>query len=171
VHRLDKDTSGLTVIAKNDKAHLSLAAQIAEKSAFRIYTALLCGNIREDGGKIEQPVGRSLKDRKKMAVIPDGRYALTYYTVLERVSQYTLTEFRLHTGRTHQIRAHASYIRRPVAGDLVYGGTDVFKLKGQLLHASRLELTHPTTGKRMCFTAPLPDYFVEVLEKLRKKTF
>lgn len=169
VHRLDKDTSGLIVIAKNDAAHNSLAAQIASKSAHRYYIALVDGNIKEDSGKIEAAIDRSKTDRKMMAVSDKGRYALTYYTVLERFLAYTLTEFKLSTGRTHQIRVHCKYIKHPVVGDPVYGGSNKFKLNGQLLHAYKLELTQPSTGERMSFSAPLPVYFEEVLKKLRQK--
>lgn len=168
VHRLDKDTSGLILIAKNDCAHLSLTTQIAEKTAKRFYIALVDGNVKADAGVIEQPVDRNPKDRKKMAVVKDGRPAKTAYKVLERFGRYTLMEFELFTGRTHQIRVHCAYMRHPVVGDPLYGGSNAFGLKGQLLHAARLVVNHPSTGERMEFTAPLPDYFREVLAKLRK---
>ena len=168
VHRLDKDTSGLILIAKNDCAHLSLTTQIAEKTAKRFYIALVDGNVKADEGVIEQPVDRNPKDRKKMAVVKDGRPAKTAYKVLERFGRYTLMEFELFTGRTHQIRVHCAYMRHPVVGDPLYGGSNAFGLKGQLLHAARLVVNHPSTGERMEFTAPLPDYFREVLVKLRK---
>lgn len=168
VHRLDKDTSGLILIAKNDCAHLSLTAQIAEKTAKRYYIALLDGNLKEDSGIIEQPVDRNPKDRKKMAVVKGGRLAKTAYRVIERFGKYTLAEFELFTGRTHQIRVHCAYMRHPVVGDPLYGGSNAFGLKGQLLHACRLVVNHPASGERMEFTAPLPDYFREVLAKLRK---
>lgn len=168
VHRLDKDTSGLIVIAKNDNAHNSLARQIAEKSAVRCYTALVDGNIKEEEGKIEAPIGRSKTDRKKMAVVNGGRYALTHYNVLERYGKYTLCGFRLYTGRTHQIRVHCKHINHPVVGDALYGGSNQFKLNGQLLHAHRLELTHPVSGERMVFTSELPQYFKNVLNRLEK---
>ena len=168
VHRLDKDTSGLILIAKNDCAHLSLTTQIAEKTAKRFYIALVDGNVKADEGVIEQPVDRNPKDRKKMAVVKDGRPAKTAYKVLERFGRYTLMEFELFTGRTHQIRVHCAYMRHPVVGDPRYGGSNAFGLKGQLLHAARLVVNHPSTGERMEFTAPLPDYFREVLAKLRK---
>ncbi len=169
VHRLDKDTSGLIVIAKNDSAHNSLAKQIEEKSAGRHYLALVTGNIKEDEGVIDKAIARSKKDRKKMAVDDNGRRAITHYFVRERFGDYTLVEFKLGTGRTHQIRVHAKYINHPVVGDITYGKKDDFGLNGQLLHAFKLELTHPSTGERMTFYAPLPDYFEKVLEKLRKK--
>lgn len=168
VHRLDKDTSGLILIAKNDCAHLSLTTQIAEKTAKRFYIALVDGNVKADEGVIEQPVDRNPRDRKKMAVVKDGRPAKTAYKVLERFGRYTLMEFELFTGRTHQIRVHCAYMRHPVVGDPLYGGSNAFGLKGQLLHAARLVVNHPSTGERMEFTAPLPDYFREVLAKLRK---
>lgn len=169
VHRLDKDTSGLIVIAKNDAAHNSLAKQIEEKTAGRHYLALVTGNIKEDEGVIDKAIARSKKDRKKMAVDDNGRRAVTHYFVRERFGDYTLVEFKLGTGRTHQIRVHAKYINHPVVGDITYGKKDDFGLNGQLLHAFKLELTHPRTGERMTFYAPLPEYFEKVLEKLRKK--
>mgnify|MGYP004507917651 FL=1 len=170
VHRLDKDTSGLLVIAKNNAAHLSLAKQIGEKTAGRYYLAVVCGNIKEDEGVIDAPIARSAKDRKKMAIDPKGRRAVTHFTVKERYGDFTLVEFKLDTGRTHQIRVHAKHVNHPVVGDITYGKKDDFGLKGQLLHAYKLELTHPTTGDRMVFTAPLPDYFERVLTSLRKKS-
>ncbi len=170
VHRLDKDTSGLLVIAKTNEAHLSLSEQIGKKTAGRYYKALVCGNIKEDEGKIDAPIERSKKDRKKMAVSDTGRRAVTHYKVLERYGDYTFVEFKLDTGRTHQIRVHAKYICHPVVGDTVYGKKDNFGLNGQLLHAYKLELEHPKTHERMTFTADLPDYFEKVLEKLRKKS-
>lgn len=166
VHRLDKDTSGLLVIAKNDAAHNSLARQISEKSAKRYYIALVDGNIKEESGIIEKPIDRSKTDRKKMAVREDGRVAKTSYRVLERFGSYTLTEFELYTGRTHQIRVHAAYLHHPVTGDRVYGGSNKFGLNGQLLHAYKLEFTHPSTSERLVFRADLPDYFKNVLKKL-----
>lgn len=169
VHRLDKNTSGLLVVAKNDMAHASLAAQIAEKTCKRQYLALLEGNLKEDSGTITTYIGRNPADRTKMAVVePDkGKLAITDFRVVERSGGYTLCRFSLRTGRTHQIRVHARYIGHPVVGDDVYGiKKQKFSLAGQLLHACRLELTHPRTGDRMAFTAPLPDYFVSVLKKL-----
>ena len=168
VHRLDKDTSGLILIAKNDCAHISLTSQIAEKTAKRYYIALVDGNIKEDSGVIDEPVDRNPKDRKKMAVVKGGRPAKTAYKVIERFGKYTLVGFELFTGRTHQIRVHCAYMKHPVTGDPLYGGSNAFGQKGQLLHAARLVVNHPATGERMEFTAPLPDYFREVLEKLRK---
>ncbi|MFI3229190.1 MAG: RluA family pseudouridine synthase [Bacillota bacterium] len=168
VHRLDKDTSGLIVIAKNDKAHQSLSEQIAEKSAKRRYIALVDGNIREDSGSIETNIDRNRNDRKKMAVVTvGGRYARTDFTVEARYGQYTLVKYQLYTGRTHQIRVHSKHIPHSVVGDSAYGGSNKFKLDGQLLHAYELELSHPTTGEHMVFSAPLPSHFVMVLEKLK----
>lgn len=169
VHRIDKNTSGLLVVAKNDGAHLSLASQIAEKSCRRTYVALLEGNLKDDKGTVTTYIGRSQTDRTKMAVVPPekGKLAITDYEVLGRVQGYTLCRFDLHTGRTHQIRVHAKYLNHPIVGDDVYGRKKrEFSLQGQLLHAYRLEFTHPTSGERLSFTAPLPDYFTAVLKKL-----
>ena len=168
VHRLDKDTSGLIMVAKNDSAHLSLSKQIAEKSAKRYYIALVDGNIKEDSGIVEQPIARHRIDRKKMAIDKEGRYAKTAFKVLERFQKYTLVEYELFTGRTHQIRVHSSFIHHPVVGDSVYGGSNKFGLAGQLLHAFKLVLAHPRTGEIMTFEAKIPDYFETVLNKLRK---
>lgn len=168
VHRLDKDTTGLLVVAKNDEAHRSLQAQIAAKTAKRIYIALTDGNFREESGVIDAPIGRSKRDRKKMAVVEGGRCAVTHYTVLERFGRYTLVRFELETGRTHQIRVHSAHIGHPVTGDAVYGGSTALFKGGQLLHAGRLELDDPATGERKVFEAPLPEDFALVLEKLRK---
>lgn len=169
VHRIDKNTSGLLVVAKNDKAHLSLASQIAEKSCRRTYVALLEGNLKDDMGTVTTYIGRSQTDRTKMAVVPPekGKIAVTDYTVIDRAQGYTLCRFDLQTGRTHQIRVHAKYLNHPIVGDDVYGRKKrEFSLQGQLLHAYRLEFTHPTSGDRLSFTAPLPDYFTAVLKKL-----
>lgn len=168
VHRLDKDTTGLLVVAKNDEAHRSLQSQIAAKTAKRIYIALTDGNFREESGVIDAPIGRSKRDRKKMAVTEGGRRAVTHYTVLERFGRYTLVRFELETGRTHQIRVHSAHIGHPVTGDAVYGGSTALFKGGQLLHAGRLELDDPATGERKVFEAPLPEDFALVLEKLRK---
>lgn len=169
VHRLDKDTSGLIVIAKTNEAHLSLAKQIETKKAGRHYLALVCGNIKEDSGIIDKGISRSTRDRKLMAADDLGRKAVTNFTVLERFKDYTLVEFKLQTGRTHQIRVHCKYINHPVVGDISYGKKDSFGLNGQLLHAYKLTLTHPKTLEEMTFLAPLPDYFLSVLDKLRAK--
>ena len=168
VHRLDKDTSGLIVVAKTDEAHKSLASQIEKKTARRIYFGLCDGNFKEDNGTIDAPIARNKRDRKKMGIDPDGRRAVTHYTVLERFGKYTLVRFELETGRTHQIRVHSSHIHHPIVGDEVYGGSTALYKNGQLLHARQLVLTHPITGERMTFEAELPDYFENVLEKLRK---
>lgn len=170
VHRIDKNTSGLLVVAKNDAAHLSLSKQIAEKSCRRTYLALLEGNLKDDRGVISTYIGRNPNDRVKMAVVDaaHGKYAVTEYGVIGRSLGYTFCRFVLQTGRTHQIRVHAKHIGHPIVGDDVYGRKKrEFGLNGQLLHACRLELTHPSTGERMTFEAPLPDYFVAVLKKLK----
>ncbi len=172
VHRLDKDTSGLIVIAKNDKSHLSLAKQIEQKTAGRHYLALVEGVPSKQEGVIDQPIGRSKKDRKKMTVCTDGRRAITYYKVISSFGKkYSLIDFKLGTGRTHQIRVHSKHIGHPIVGDPVYNSVDEFNVAGQLLHAYRLELDHPSTGERMCFSAPLPDCFRAVLRKLRKRSY
>ena len=169
VHRLDKDTSGLLVIAKNNEAHLNLQEQIAEKSAKRFYVALVDGVVTKDEGVINTLIDRSKKDRKMMAVSNStGRVAITHYKVLERFKNYTYMEYELKTGRTHQIRVHSKFINHPIVGDPVYGGSNKFNLSGQLLHAYKLKLKHPRTGEEMEFTAPLPKYFEDVLDKLRK---
>lgn len=169
VHRLDKDTSGLLVVAKNDAAHVELQRQIQCKECRRIYLALLDGVLKEEGGFVDQPVGRSKSDRKKMDVVPDGRSAQTLYTVLKRYKNYTLCRFELKTGRTHQIRVHAKYLGHPVVGDKTYGSKNCrWNLDGQLLHAETLTFTHPTTKQSMTFTAPLPQYFQKVLDVLDK---
>jgi len=166
VHRLDKDTSGLLVIAKNDRAHLSLSEQISTKKALRYYYALVVGTLSEEEGRIDKKIGRSKKDRKQMAVVPEGRNALTLYRVIDRFKGYSLVECELRTGRTHQIRVHMKSIGHPVVGDPVYGKPSPLAPKGQLLHAHKLVLFHPTTGKEMTFEAPIPTVFAEALEKL-----
>lgn len=170
VHRLDKDTSGLLVVAKNDRAHVELQRQIQSKQCRRIYLALCEGNFKEDRGCVNRPIGRSHTDRKKMDVVEDGRNAVTEYVVKERFGDYTLVQFELKTGRTHQIRVHAKYLGHPVVGDKTYGYAKCrFALNGQLLHAQTLTFTHPITGESMSFSAPLPDYFQKVLSVLRNK--
>ena len=170
VHRIDKDTTGLLVVAKNDKAHVSLATQIAQKTCRRTYFALLEGRVKEESGRIVTDIGRSPNDQLKMAVLPDGKgkIAITDYQVMVQFgTEYTLCKFTLQTGRTHQIRVHAKYMGHPVVGDPVYGyKKQRFVLEGQLLHAWALELDHPTSGERMTFHAPLPTAFVDVLDKL-----
>lgn len=169
VHRIDKDTSGLLVVAKNDKAHLSLASQIQNKTCSRVYVALLEGNLKSDSGVIDTFIDRSTKNRTMMAVSNSGRNAVTEYKVLKRFDGYTLCEFRLKTGRTHQIRVHAKHLGHPVVGDLVYGfKANKFNLKGQLLHAKELSFIHPTTNERVTFTAPIPAHFENVLKKLKE---
>ncbi|MBO5713463.1 MAG: RluA family pseudouridine synthase [Clostridia bacterium] len=169
VHRIDKDTSGLLVVAKNDTAHVSLANQIAEKTCYRTYVALLEGVLKNDEGVIETYIGRSDSNRTMMAVKNSGRIAITNYKVLKRFENYTYCEFKLQTGRTHQIRVHAKHIGHPIVGDPVYGyKNQKFNLNGQLLHAISLEFTHPTLLKRMKFNAPIPEYFQNVLTKLKK---
>lgn len=170
VHRIDKDTSGLLVVAKNDAAHLSLSEQIKNKTCHRIYLALLEGTVKQNDGIIDTFIGRSDKNRTMMAVKDRGRRAVTHFKVLKRYKEFTFAEFKLETGRTHQIRVHCKYIGHPIVGDPVYGyEKQKFKLNGQLLHAWKLELTHPSTGERMSFEAPLPDYFQAVLQKLDKQ--
>lgn len=173
VHRIDKDTTGLLVVAKNDKAHVSLAGQIAEKTARRVYYALLEGNVKDDAGRIVTDIGRHPQDRLKMAVLPDGmgKLAVTDYEVVRHFgTEFTLCRFILQTGRTHQIRVHAKHIGHPCVGDPVYGfKKQKYKLDGQLLHAAELSLTHPKSGERMTFHAPLPSEFENILEKLTRQ--
>ena len=170
VHRIDKDTSGLLVVAKNDEAHLSLSEQIKSKTCHRIYRALVEGVVKDNEGVIDTFIGRSDKNRTMMAVKSEGRRSVTHYKVLKRYKDYTYMEFSLETGRTHQIRVHTKYIGHPIVGDPVYGyKNQKFKLNGHLLHAYRLELTHPATGERMTFEAPLPDYFQDILQKLNNQ--
>lgn len=173
VHRIDRDTSGLICAAKNDTAHLSLAAQLADHSMHREYRMITCGNLREDSGTVDAPIGRHPSDRKKMAVVGNGRRAVTHWRVLERYSGFTYAEAVLETGRTHQIRVHMAYIGHPLAGDTMYGGGhttfekhNAALLDGQALHAVALILRHPKTGEEMRFETPLPTGFETVLEKL-----
>ena len=170
VHRIDKDTSGLLVIAKNDFAHNILSEGLKTHSIDREYMAVALGNFKEDSGTVNKPIDRNPKDRKKMAVVAGGREAITHYTVAERFGQYTLLAVKLETGRTHQIRVHMSSIGHPLLGDEVYGGRTNLKihLNGQTLHAYRLTLTHPRSGELMTFESPLPEYFERILEKLRR---
>ncbi|MGT2801970.1 RluA family pseudouridine synthase [Streptococcus henryi] len=169
VHRIDKDTSGLLMIAKNDTAHNALATELKDKKSLRKYIAIVHGNLPNDRGMIEAPIGRSEKDRKKQAVTAKGKEAVTRFQVLERFGDYTLVELTLETGRTHQIRVHMGYIGHPVAGDPAYGPRKTLKGEGQFLHAQTLGFTHPSTGEEMAFTAPAPAIFQETLEKLRQK--
>ena len=168
VHRIDKDTSGLLMIAKNNDAHIKLAEELKDKKSLRKYWAIVHGNLPNDRGVIEAPIGRSKKDRKKQAVTAKGKPAVTRFHVLERFGNYTLVELQLETGRTHQIRVHMAYIGHPVAGDEVYGPRKTLKGHGQFLHARTLGFTHPKTGEVMEFTAEAPAIFQETLEKLRK---
>lgn len=170
VHRIDKDTTGALLICKNDAAHHSLAEQLKEHSINRRYRAVVWGNLPEDTGTVEGPVGRHPTDRKKMAINrKNGKEAVTHYQVLERFGNATYVECRLETGRTHQIRVHMSSIGHPLLGDEVYGsGKSPWKLQGQTLHAMTLGFVHPRTGEYLEFQAPLPDYFEELLNKLRK---
>lgn len=168
VHRIDKDTSGLLMVAKNDRAHEALAKQLKDKTSLRKYVALVHGEISHDKGRIEAPIGRSKTDRKSQAVIDGGKPAVTHFQVLERFEGYTLIELQLETGRTHQIRVHMQYIGYPVAGDPLYGPKKTIKGHGQFLHAKLLGFTHPTTGEQLVFEAPLPEIFQATLQKLRE---
>lgn len=168
VHRIDKDTTGLIVAAKKDASHRGLAAQIKNKTARRTYLALVEGRVGEDSGRIDAPIGRSTADRKRMAVVPSGRQAVSFYEVETRYEHETLLKVSLSTGRTHQIRVHMAHIGHPVVGDPVYGHKKQrYSLPGQMLHAAKLTFTHPRTGEAMEFTAPLPDDFDALLKKLR----
>lgn len=169
VHRIDKDTSGLLMVAKNDIAHESLAAQLKAKTSLRKYVALVHGNITHEKGTIEAPIGRSKVIRKMQAIREDGKPALTHFTVLERFGDFTLVELQLETGRTHQIRVHMQYIGFPLAGDPTYGPKKTLKGNGQFLHAKLLGFTHPRTNEKMVFEAPLPEIFEKTLTNLRKK--
>lgn len=167
VHRLDKDTSGLIIVAKNDLAHINMSKQIKDRQVKKIYVALVKGNISEDEATINMPIGRSTKDRKKMAVRKDGKEALTHFKVLKRYEKYTLLEIKIDTGRTHQIRVHMAEIGHPVVGDIVYSnGKNEFGIEGQMLHARSLDFKHPITGKQMQLEAELPQYYKDVLKKL-----
>ena len=167
VHRLDKDTSGLLIIAKNDQAHINMSKQIQDRKVIKKYIALVKGVIGENTATIDMPIARSTKDRKKMAVDPNGKEAITHYKVLQRYDKYTLLEIKIDTGRTHQIRVHMSYIGHPVVGDMQYSnGKNEFRIEGQMLHSKYLEFDHPITGKRLKLEAPLPEYFEQVLKEL-----
>ena len=173
VHRLDKDTSGLLIIAKNDKAHIKMSEQIKDRKVKKTYIALVRGIISENEATINMPIGRSTKDRKKMAVTKNGKEAITHFKVLNRFTtnkaSYTLLEVKIDTGRTHQIRVHMAEIGHPVIGDTVYSnGKNEFSVVGQCLHAKKLEFTHPITEKEMNLEAPLPEYFEKIIEELEK---
>lgn len=167
VHRLDKDTSGVMVAAKNDRAHVDLAEQIREKTAQRIYRAIVCGTIAEDRGEIRAPIGRHPTERKKMAVVPGGKEARTLFRVVERFPAHTLVECRLKTGRTHQIRVHMAYIGHPLLGDPKYG-RKTLEIAGQALHSCELSFTHPRTKERMTFAAEMPEDMKAILHALRR---
>ena len=167
VHRIDMNTTGSLLVCKNDKAHNDIAAQIKVHSVNRIYKGIVIGNFKEEEGTIDAPIGRNPKDRKKMAVVPNGREAVTHFTVLEQFKGYSYVQFKLETGRTHQIRVHMAHIGHPLLGDDVYG-KPVKNLEGQTLHAQTLGFKQPTTGEYVEVNAPLPSYFEELLNKYRK---
>ena len=167
VHRLDKDTSGLLIVAKNDKAHVNMSEQIKNHEVKKTYIALVRGVVKENEATIDMPIGRSTSDRKKMAVIKTGRNAVTHIKVLKRYNKYTLLQVNIETGRTHQIRVHLSHIGYPIVGDYTYSnGNNEFGVVGQCLHAKCLEFKHPITGAEMKLEAPLPKYFEEIIQKL-----
>lgn len=170
VHRLDKDTSGLLIISKNDFSHSILVNEIKERRVKRIYYCLVYGNIKVDKGVINAPIGRDPVDRRRMTVIDkNSKEAITYFKVLERFNRYTLLEVELETGRTHQIRVHMAYIGHPVVGDIVYSNKkSIFGLKGQLLHAKRLSFYHPRKGDYLEFESELPNYFISILKKVKE---
>ena len=168
VHRIDKDTSGSLVVCKNDTAHQGLAEQFQVHSITRRYYCICCGNVKEDEGTINKPIGRHPVERKKMCITENGRRAVTHYKVLERFGKYTFLECSLETGRTHQIRVHLASIGHPILGDLVYGKQD-YKGMGQILHAGVLGFKHPVTGEWIEVTSELPPYFQELLKKLRRE--
>lgn len=168
VHRIDKDTSGLLIIAKNDAAHINVSEQIKNHEVKKTYIALVRGVVKENQATINMPIARSTKDRTKMAVSKNGKEAITHINVLERFDGFTLLEVNIETGRTHQIRVHLSQIGYPIVGDFVYSnGRNPFGVEGQMLHSSRLEFVHPTSGKKMNLEAKLPEYFESVLKELR----
>jgi 23S rRNA pseudouridine1911/1915/1917 synthase len=170
VHRIDRDTSGLIIAAKNDAAHLSLAEQLLDHSLCRTYETLVVGKLREDSGTVDAPIARHPTDRKKMAVVAGGKRAVTHWQVVERYNGVTRVECRLETGRTHQIRVHMAYLGHPVLGDTVYGAKKPYPgLVGQCLHAKQLRFRHPRTGELVEVSAPLPEYFVKVVRKLESQ--
>ena len=169
VHRLDKDTSGLLIIAKNDLAHMNMSKQIQDRKVVKKYVALVRGVVKEDEATIDMPIARSKTDRKKMAVDKNGKNAVTHFKVLKRYNKYTLLDIKIDTGRTHQIRVHMAQIGHPVVGDMVYSnGKNEFGIEGQMLHAKSLDFTHPVTGEKMHLEAPLPEYFKQIIEKLEQ---
>ena len=171
VHRIDRDTSGLIIAAKNDYAHQKLSAQLQDHTLARTYACIVVGNLREDSGTVDAPIGRSPGDRKKMAVVPDGRRAVTHWEVVARYPGHTLLRCRLETGRTHQIRVHMAYIGHPILGDTVYGAKKAVPgLQGQCLHAVGLRFLHPRTGEAVELRCPLPESFLRQLEKLEART-
>lgn len=172
VHRLDKDTSGVIIIAKNDTAHINLSNQIKNREVKKMYIALVRGVIKENEATINMPIGRSTKDRKKMAVSKNGKEAVTHFKVIKRFDNYTLLEIKIDTGRTHQIRVHLSEIGYPVIGDYVYSnGKNLFGVVGQMLHAKSIEFKHPVTNNLMKIEAPIPKYFEKIINELQKRNF
>ncbi|MBN4910866.1 RluA family pseudouridine synthase [Staphylococcus sp. EG-SA-13] len=169
VHRIDKDTSGLLMIAKNDIAHRGLVEQLVDKTVTREYTALVHGNIPHEFGTIEAPIGRNPKERQEMAIVDDGKEAVTHFNVIEKFEKYTLVKCQLETGRTHQIRVHMKHIGFPLVGDPKYGPKKTLNIGGQALHAGLLGFEHPVTGEYIEKEAPLPEYFETLLEKLRNR--
>lgn len=169
VHRIDKDTSGLLMVAKNDTAHESLVNQLVNKTVTRKYIALVHGHIAHDKGTIDAPIGRDQKDRQKQAVVDNGKHAVTHFQVVERFGDYTLLECRLETGRTHQIRVHMNYIGFPLVGDPKYGPKKTIDFGGQVLHAATLGFEHPSTGEYLEFEAPLPADYEQLLKDLRNR--
>ncbi|WP_248559149.1 RluA family pseudouridine synthase [Mammaliicoccus sciuri] len=169
VHRIDKDTSGLLMIAKNDIAHRGLVEQLVDKTVTREYTALVHGNIPHEFGTIEAPTGRNPKERQEMAIVDDGKEAVTHFNVIEKFEKYTLVKCQLETGRTHQIRVHMKHIGFPLVGDPKYGPKKTMNIGGQALHAGLLGFEHPVTGEYIEKEAPLPEYFETLLEKLRNR--
>lgn len=171
IHRLDKDTSGVLIIAKNDMAHINISNQIKNRQTKKIYIALVRGVIKENEATINMPIGRSKKDRKKMAVTKDGKEAVTHFKVLKRYDNFTLLEIKIDTGRTHQIRVHMAEIGYPIVGDYVYSnGKNPFNVEGQMLHAKQIEFVHPRTGKEMKIEAPIPEYFQNIIDICDTKT-
>lgn len=168
VHRIDKDTSGLLMVAKNDKAHVSLVDQLVNRTVTRVYTALVHGHIPHDNGTIDAPIGRDSRERQNMAIVDKGRHAVTHFKVIERFGDYTLVECKLETGRTHQIRVHMKYIGYPLVGDPKYGPKKTLEFNGQVLHAGTLGFDHPVTGEYLEFNSPLPEDFKELVDEVRK---